>query len=155
MIAFIRSAMVREIVRTAAGSPTMMDWNSETGMSSTSHRDSAMRSAAIGSPVMRAISPKVLARIQRPDRLTDAAVARQRAGHRTGQHDPEVGGFRALVRDGLVRLERDDARTVDEFVEARVVETAEEGHLRAEKRDDFRLCHDFTSLDSWGGNIWS
>ena len=87
-IAFIRSAMVREICCTAPGSATMTDWNSDTGISSTSQRDSAMKSASTASPVIRAIALK-------SDWWRGTAGARWRTTMKTAQ--PE-GSLRPQTR---------------------------------------------------------
>jgi hypothetical protein len=59
----------------------MTDWNNDTGINSTSQRDSAMKSASTVSPVIKAISPKVSPAFNCPNTcrappspMTDAAT---------------------------------------------------------------------------------
>ena len=105
--------MVREMCCTAAGSATMIDWNSDTGISSTSQRDSAMKSATTG---RRSSAPfRRTCRRLSTDRATAACRRHRRGGDRPAQDDTEVGRFVALVHDRFVGFKRPDPRAVHQL----------------------------------------
>ena len=125
--------MVREIRCTAPGSATMTDWNSDTGINSTSQRDSAMKSASTASPVISAISLNVSPAFSCPSDCRAPPSPSDRGSHRAAQHDAEVRGFLAPVGNRFIGFERNDARAIDQLLQAFGGEVLEQSYLFLEK----------------------
>ena len=120
----------------------MTDWNSDTGINSTSQRDSAMKSASTASPVISAISPNVSPAFKLPERMPRAAIAEDRGSHRAAQDDTEVRGFLAPVGNRFIGFERNDARAIDQLLQAFGGEVLEQSYLLFQKVCVFMVFED-------------
>ena len=92
-----------------------------------------MKSASTASPVISAISLKVSPAFSCPSELPRAAIAEDRGSHRAAQHDTEVRGFLAAVGNRFIGFERNDARAIDQLLQAFGGEVLEQKDLLFEK----------------------
>ncbi len=74
-----------------------------------------------------------VASFQLSQELPRAAIAEHRGSHRAAQHDTEMRGFLAPVGNRFIGFERNDARAIDQLLQAFGGEVLEESYLFLEK----------------------